>query len=77
MTANNILTTEYRKMNREERINYIKKNGEMKVLSTYAKGSWDDIQFEANKMGCKVGRGFDAELRKMGKFDEYYRFVIM
>ena len=75
MTLNNILTTEYATMTRADKIAYIQKNGDLKVLTTYAKEGWDDIQLTASLMGCIVYRGLDADLRNAHKFSEYYCFI--
>ena len=75
MTLNNILTVEYPCMTRTEKRAYIQKNGELKVLTTHARGGWDDIQFDAYKLGCNVYRELDADLRAAYKFCEYYHFI--
>lgn len=75
MTLNNILTHEYKRMSKDERLAYIEEHGEMKVLTTYGRESWDDVQFTAYKLGCRVARGFDADLAKVHKFNEYYIFT--
>lgn len=75
MTLNNILTTEYTTMTRADKIAYIQKNGDLKVLSTYAKESFDDTQFTAHAIGCLVYRAWDADLERAHKFSEYYHFI--
>ena len=75
MTVNNILTWEYKQMSRADIKAYIKENGELKVLSTYAKESFDDIQFTAHAVGCMVFRGWDTDLENAHKFSEYFHFI--
>lgn len=75
MTLNNILTVEYPRMTPAEKRAYIQQNGELKVLTTHARGGWDDIQFDAYKLGCRVYREFDTDLRAAYKFSEYYHFI--
>lgn len=71
---NKILRVEFLNMSKEEKIEYIAENGDLKVLTTYTKGGWDDIQMQAHFLGCRVSRGYDPDLRAAGKFCEYYQF---
>ena len=74
MTINNILTTEFNTMDKYEKIGYIATHGKLKVLTTYTKGGWYNIEQEAEKMGCCVRRCWDEDLQKQHKFNEYYCF---
>ena len=74
MTADHILTHEFNKMSKDEKKAYISVFGELKVLSTYCRGGFDDALFLARELNCTVTREFSETLRKQYKFCEYYSF---
>ena len=75
MTLNNILTREYTEWSMAQKREWIRDNGEMKVLSSYTLEGWDDVQYDAFSLGCTVCRDFDADLEARNKFSEFYRFI--
>jgi len=76
MSKNTILRVEFLNMSKEEKIQYIVEHGDLKVLTTYTKGGWDDVQMQAHHLGCTVSRGLDPDLRAAGLFNEYYQFQL-
>lgn len=74
MSKNTILRVEFLNMSKEKKIQYIADHGDLKVLTTYTKGGWDDVQMQAHFLGCTVSRGFDPDLQAAYLFCEYYHF---